>query len=134
MKLRTMVQQYEEELGNCRWVDYITEHRTEQSLITALHEGVRHGDWGGYRLITIHREVIGNETIPKGDVMPTNESQPRDLYFSEMVSVKQITIPEGMLCHGYWYVFDGKTKTLRPVTTEEIYHAAETMDSNDGMH
>lgn len=65
MKIRAMVLQYEEALGNSRWVDYITEHPTEQCLITALRDGVRRGDWGGWRLITVHKEVIGNDAIPE---------------------------------------------------------------------
>ena len=61
MNVRAMVLQYEEELGNSRWVDFVSGHRTEQSLISALREGVRRGDWGAWRLITVHREVMGNE-------------------------------------------------------------------------
>lgn len=63
MNVRAMVLQYEESLGNSRWVDYYSKHRTETSLIDALRKGVREGDWGGWRLITIHREVIGIDTI-----------------------------------------------------------------------
>jgi len=66
MSIRAMVLQYEPDIGNSRWVDYVGRHRTEQSLIAALRNGVRHGDWGGWRLITVHREVIGNDTIPEG--------------------------------------------------------------------
>ena len=61
MKLRAMVLQFEPALGNCRWVDFASRHRSEQALIKTLRAGVKRGEWSGWRLIYVRKEVIGNE-------------------------------------------------------------------------
>jgi len=61
VKLRAMVLQFEPELGNSRWVDFVSRHRSERALIEALRAGVRRGEWSGWRLIYVRKEVIGNE-------------------------------------------------------------------------
>ena len=61
MKLRAMVLQFEPELGNSRWVDFVSRHRSERALIEALRAGVRRGEWSGWRLIYVCKEVIGNK-------------------------------------------------------------------------
>lgn len=61
MRLRAMVMQFEPELGNSRWVDFASRHRSERALIEALRAGVKRGEWSGWRLITVHEQSIGNE-------------------------------------------------------------------------
>ena len=65
MKLRAMVLQFEPALGNCRWVDFASRHRSERALIEALRAGVRRGEWIGWRLITVHQQSIGNEEVQR---------------------------------------------------------------------
>jgi len=55
-----MVLQYEPLLGNCRWVDFVSRHKSEKALIASLRTGVKRGEWHEWRLITIHTEVLGN--------------------------------------------------------------------------
>jgi len=55
-----IILQYEPLLGNCRWVDFVSRHKSEKALIAALQAGVIRGEWHGWRLITIHTEVLGN--------------------------------------------------------------------------
>ena len=61
MKLRAMVLQFEPALGNCRWVDFASRHKSHLSLVKALKAGVKRGEWSGWRLIYVRKEVIGNE-------------------------------------------------------------------------
>lgn len=61
MKLQAMVLQFEPTLGNCRWVDFASRHRSERALIKTLRAGVKRGEWSGWRLITVHQQSIGNE-------------------------------------------------------------------------
>ena len=61
MKLRAMVLQFERAIGNCRWVDFASRHRSERALIKTLRAGVKRGEWSGWRLIYVRKEVIGNE-------------------------------------------------------------------------
>lgn len=64
---RAQVLVWSELLEANNWVDLQTNCRTEAGLIRRLRAGVRKGEWGGWRLITIHHEVIGNdEPIPEG--------------------------------------------------------------------
>ena len=62
VKLRAMVLQFEPELGNSRWVDFVSRHRSERALIEALRAGVRQGKWSGWRLIVVIQEVLGHDT------------------------------------------------------------------------
>lgn len=61
LNVRVMVMQFEPELGNSRWVDFVSRHRSERALIEALRAGVRRGEWIGWRLITVIREVLGHD-------------------------------------------------------------------------
>jgi hypothetical protein len=56
VKLRAMVLQFEPALGNCRWVDFVSRHRSERALIKTLRAGVKRGEWSGWRLITVHEQ------------------------------------------------------------------------------
>ena len=57
-----MVLQFEPTLGNCRWVDFVSRHRSERALIKTLRAGVRQGKWSGWRLIVVIQEVLGHDT------------------------------------------------------------------------
>jgi hypothetical protein len=59
VKLRAMVLQFEPALGNCRWVDFASRHKSQRTLIAALQAGVIRGEWHAWRLITIHKEIFG---------------------------------------------------------------------------
>jgi len=61
VRLQAMVLQFEPALGNCRWVDFVSRHRSERALIEALRAGVKRGEWSGWRLITVHQQSIGHE-------------------------------------------------------------------------
>ncbi len=61
MRLQAMVLQFEPAIGNCRWVDFVSRHRSERALIKILRAGVKRGEWSGWRLITVHQQSIGNE-------------------------------------------------------------------------
>jgi hypothetical protein len=56
-----MVLQFEPALGNCRWVDFVSPHKSHAAMVKALKAGVRRGEWSGWRLITVHQQSIGNE-------------------------------------------------------------------------
>jgi len=43
------------------WEDYNHSCRTVEGLKKQLRRGVKRGDWVGWRLITIHKEVLGNQ-------------------------------------------------------------------------
>lgn len=60
VNIKAMVLQYEPELGCCRWVDFVSRHKTHATLSKALRAGVKRGEWHGYRLIRIYKEVLGN--------------------------------------------------------------------------
>jgi hypothetical protein len=65
VKLRAMVLQFEPAIGNCRWVDFVSRHKSHLSLVKALKAGVRRGEWSGWRLITVHEQSIGNEEVQR---------------------------------------------------------------------
>ena len=58
---RAMVLVYQPELTHSVWLDYRNTSRSIQGLERKLKEGVRRGDWVGWRLVRIEKEVIGNE-------------------------------------------------------------------------
>lgn len=69
MNPRAMVLIFEERLTHSVWVDYggrMEEEtggeipETEEQLIETLKQGVRDGEWVGWRLIRVEREVLGN--------------------------------------------------------------------------
>lgn len=59
-KLTAMVLTYEPRLTHSVWVDLVHRARTEKGLVRLLRRGVRSGEWVGWRLITIHADVLGD--------------------------------------------------------------------------
>lgn len=60
MAVRAMVLVYQPALTCSVWMDFESRHRTQASLEKCLRLGVRNGEWVAWRLITVHKEVIGN--------------------------------------------------------------------------
>ncbi len=58
--VKAMVLVYQPELTYSVWQDFISRHTTIDGLENALRKGVRNGEWVGWRLITITKEIIGN--------------------------------------------------------------------------
>lgn len=58
---RVMVLKYEPDLTHSVWVDYFTRCRSRKSLLKLLRKEVKAGNYVGYRLITVRREVYGVE-------------------------------------------------------------------------
>ena len=63
--LHAMTLQYQPELTHSVWVDtYLSDEDDcklpEAELTERLKQGVRDGEWVGWRLVRIEREVIGN--------------------------------------------------------------------------
>lgn len=56
-----MVLVYQPELTHSVWIDYESRHRSRGSLEKALRKGVKDGEWVAWRLVTIHKEVAGND-------------------------------------------------------------------------
>lgn len=52
---------YQPELTHSTWQDYKCRARTIRGLERQLKSGVRDGRWGGWRIVTIHKTVIGIE-------------------------------------------------------------------------
>jgi hypothetical protein len=50
---------YKPELTYSVWVDYIHHKRSIKSLEEDLKKGIKNGDYLGYRLIIVHKELIG---------------------------------------------------------------------------
>ena len=42
------------------WQDFESKHRTLAGIEKRLKQGVKNGEWVAWRLITIHKEVMGN--------------------------------------------------------------------------
>lgn len=70
MRLCAQVLVYEPRLTHSVWVDYggATDEetgkeipRTEEEMLADLREGVRAGKWVGWRLLSVEREVLGND-------------------------------------------------------------------------
>lgn len=55
-----MVLVFYPELTHSVLVDYVSRARTRVGLVKSLTKQVRDGDYVGYRLIEIQKEVIGN--------------------------------------------------------------------------
>lgn len=63
--LHAMTLQYQPELTHSVWVDtYLSDEDdcklAEADLVERLKQGVRDGEWVGWRLVRIEREVMGN--------------------------------------------------------------------------
>lgn len=62
--LHAMTLQYQPELTHSVWVDtYLSDEDCklpEADLVERLKQGVRDGEWVGWRLVRIEREVMGN--------------------------------------------------------------------------
>lgn len=55
-----MVLVFEPRLTHSIWQDFESKHRTLAGLEKRLKQGVKKGEWVAWRLITIHKEVMGN--------------------------------------------------------------------------
>ena len=55
-----MVLVFQPKLTHSVWEDFECRARTRKGLIKILAAGVRCGQWVGYRLMTIERDVMGN--------------------------------------------------------------------------
>lgn len=56
---KVQVLMYKPELTYSVWVDYIHHKRSIKSLEEDLKKGIKNGDYLGYRLIIVHKELIG---------------------------------------------------------------------------
>lgn len=56
---KVMVFCFQPELTHSVWVDFSHRYRTVSSLIKHLKKSVKRGDYIGYRIITVHKEVMG---------------------------------------------------------------------------
>lgn len=64
MKPRAMVLVFQPELSHSVWKDFHSKARTRRGLERLLKAGVKRGEWIGWRLLYIEKEVMGNE--PRG--------------------------------------------------------------------
>ena len=55
-----MVLVFEPALTHSVWQDFESRHRTLDGLEKRLKQGVKNGEWVAWRLITIHKEIMGN--------------------------------------------------------------------------
>jgi hypothetical protein len=59
MKPRAMVLVFNPTLTHSVWQDLISRHRTVKGLEKHLRKGVRDGEWVGWRIIQVEKEVRG---------------------------------------------------------------------------
>ena len=62
-KLRAMVLVFQPELTHSVWQDLISRHRTIEGLERHLRKGVRKGDWVGWRIIRVEKEMLGDARV-----------------------------------------------------------------------
>ena len=60
-RLSAQVLVYDARLTHSTWQDFRHQCRTVEGLKKQLRRGAKRGDWVGWRLITIHEEVLGNQ-------------------------------------------------------------------------
>lgn len=61
---RAQVMMFDERLGHSHWVDYQSRARTFKGLVRQLRDGVRLGEYIGYRLIHVYWESLGIVDAP----------------------------------------------------------------------
>jgi len=56
-----MVLKFEPDLTHSVWVDYMCRARTINGLMKQLRRDIKAGVYGGYRLMTVHKQCYGVE-------------------------------------------------------------------------
>lgn len=64
--MRAMVLTYIPELKHSMWCDFQSRHRSRDSLEKRLRKGVRDGEWFGWRIMDIQKQVIGFDSANAG--------------------------------------------------------------------
>jgi hypothetical protein len=74
-EIKAQVMEYKPELGYSVWVDYIAgdddgNRLSQDKIVELLKDGVLKNEWTSWRLMFIHKEVIGvGEAKPKTEIL-----------------------------------------------------------------